>query len=396
MAVVINLVVEAFLFGDDPKNFNKEIDGSDTPEERSSLWRKRGSLGKLHNIVYFITRTTQRIRKFAELQKSVVNTAVTLDGEDKVYALERDGGIRWNSTYLMIKRGMKLERAINLFCFEMPELALDKLTTDDWADLAKIMEILEPFWELTIQLQGCVSKYGHEGLLQDVVIAMEQLLAHLRDHQVRYEFAPNDHQIKNCIKAAIDKMNTYMNLTRKSSAWAAAIVMHPGSKWKEFESSPNWKKKDELAAVKRSVKTLWENQYRKDGAVSSNGLAGPAPKKRRIDIGHRNTVFENPLAEDGRLDDPTKPPDDYMRYCRDPLDDIEDGREWWKAREHIYPDLVYLAWDMLAIPAMSSECERTFSKAGYQLTPQRTQLGNDILEASECLKQWLTMEILQL
>lgn len=85
-----------------------------------------------------------------------------------------------------------------------------------------------------------------------------------------------------------------------------------------------------------------------------------------------------------------------MRYCRDPLDDIEDAIQWWIAHEHIYPQLAGLAWDMLAIPAMSTECERTFSKAGYQLTPQRSQLGDDILEASECLKQWLTMGVVEL
>ena len=40
---------------------------------------------------------------------------------------------------------------------------------------------------------------------------------------------------------------------------------------------------------------------------------------------------------------------------------------------------------------MSTEGERTFGRARPQLTPQRSQLGEDILEASERVKQWLTV-----
>ena len=44
-----------------------------------------------------------------------------------------------------------------------------------------------------------------------------------------------------------------------------------------------------------------------------------------------------------------------------------------------------MAWDMIAIPAMSSECERVFSSAGRLVTPLRNRLKEDIIEASECL-----------
>ena len=388
--------MEAFLFGDDSKAFNKGLEGSESPEERNEVWRKRGPVGKLHNIVYYITRTSKRIQKFSALQIAENDRLSTLDDSDRVYALVRNGGVRWNSTYLMIERAIKLRHAINSFCYETEEMATDQLSLDDWADLAKVMEILEPFWELTVQLQGCVSKYGHEGLLHDVVTAIEDLLAGLREHNIHYEHASDDHYLSKGVKAAIRLMERYVKLTRESSAWAAAVVLHPASKWKDFENSSNWKNMGELAGVKRAVKKLWEDHYRKNEAGTLDVPSGPALKKRRFDIGHRYALSSHRINEDGRLDDPAKPPDDYMRYCRDPLDDIEDAIQWWRTHEHIYPQLARLAWDMLPIPAMSTECERTFSKAGYQLTPQRSQLGDDILEASECLKQWLTMGVVEL
>ena len=43
---------------------------------------------------------------------------------------------------------------------------------------------------------------------------------------------------------------------------------------------------------------------------------------------------------------------------------------------------------MLAIPAMSAECERVFSSTKELITPERNRLSCDIIEASECLKNW--------
>ena len=39
-------------------------------------------------------------------------------------------------------------------------------------------------------------------------------------------------------------------------------------------------------------------------------------------------------------------------------------------------------------PAMSAECERVFSSAKKLITPERNQLGEDIIETCECLKAW--------
>ena len=37
---------------------------------------------------------------------------------------------------------------------------------------------------------------------------------------------------------------------------------------------------------------------------------------------------------------------------------------WWRERgERLYPTLAVMAYDLLAMPAMSSECERAFSNA---------------------------------
>ena len=52
-----------------------------------------------------------------------------------------------------------------------------------------------------------------------------------------------------------------------------------------------------------------------------------------------------------------------------------------------------MAWDTLAIPAMSAECERVFSSAAHLVTSIRGRLQDDVIEANECLKMWYRQEL---
>jgi hypothetical protein len=147
------------------------------------------------------------------------------------------------------------------------------------------MEILQPFWELTVQLQGCVGKYDHEGLLSDVIIAIEDLLGTLNEHRIHYEHAPHDHYLSNGVKAAIRLMDKYVGHTRQSSAWAAAVAVYPASKWKDFEDSPNWRNKGEIVSVKRAVEKLWEDNYRRDEPSTSDNVSVPLLKSVDLTLG---------------------------------------------------------------------------------------------------------------
>lgn len=63
---------------------------------------------------------------------------------------------------------------------------------------------------------------------------------------------------------------------------------------------------------------------------------------------------------------------------------------WWRERgEHLYPTLAVMAYDLFAMPAMSSECERAFSSAKRLISEQRYNLKSDIIEADQCIRSWL-------
>lgn len=51
-------------------------------------------------------------------------------------------------------------------------------------------------------------------------------------------------------------------------------------------------------------------------------------------------------------------------------------------------DLARMAMDNLTIPAMSAETERVFSAAKLRMSDRRCKMGDDAVEALECLKSW--------
>jgi hypothetical protein len=51
-----------------------------------------------------------------------------------------------------------------------------------------------------------------------------------------------------------------------------------------------------------------------------------------------------------------------------------------------FQSLHLYAFDTLAIPTMSVECEKVSSSTKKLITPERNRLAEDIIEASECLK----------
>ena len=53
-----------------------------------------------------------------------------------------------------------------------------------------------------------------------------------------------------------------------------------------------------------------------------------------------------------------------------------------------------MALDILSIPAMSADPEHLFSSAKITISDRRNRLGIYTVEALECLKSWLKIEVL--
>jgi redox-regulated HSP33 family molecular chaperone len=59
---------------------------------------------------------------------------------------------------------------------------------------------------------------------------------------------------------------------------------------------------------------------------------------------------------------------------------------WHVNNQESFLTLHQMALDTLSIPAMSTKCKRVFSSNKKLLSPQRSRIKEDLIEASECLK----------
>ncbi|OAQ57447.1 transposase-like protein [Purpureocillium lilacinum] len=202
---IINLAVMEFLIGNRPPTTDPYHGPSDEEVEQ---WRRRGAIGKLHNIVVYITWTPQRLKAF---------TALT-DG----LRLRRDNDTRWNSWYRMVEWVLRprIRHAVTIFCAQEPALQEDVLTSSDWATLAEIHGFLEPFHDATIANEGMRDS------ICNVLPTMDYLL----------------HHIEAAKKAtSLPQLATMMETTRQSTQQRQySIRPSSGHTWKRLgKTKPN-------------------------------------------------------------------------------------------------------------------------------------------------------------
>ncbi|KAJ0128693.1 Uncharacterized protein HZ326_28217 [Fusarium oxysporum f. sp. albedinis] len=77
------------------------------------------------------------------------------------------------------------------------------------------------------------------------------------------------------------------------------------------------------------------------------------------------------------------------RYLRLEPQETEDPIEWWMAHRGQFLMVNQLALDILAIPAMATDCERSFSLAKLKLTTQKLSMTTERLEKLQCLN-WVS------
>jgi hypothetical protein len=102
---IINLAAKAFLFGKDTAAFEASVDSLEDNDDLDSnemktaqeAWRKKGAIGKFHNIVVFIRSSPQRREAF---KSCLVGDEIT---DDLMVIL--NNSTLWNSTYRSLRRG---------------------------------------------------------------------------------------------------------------------------------------------------------------------------------------------------------------------------------------------------------------------------------------------------
>ncbi|KAF6512765.1 hypothetical protein HZS61_007571 [Fusarium oxysporum f. sp. conglutinans] len=393
---VINLVVKAILYGKGVSKAERQLQCCND-QESFSVWRQRGVIGKVHNIVRYITRSDQRRQHFETLQAEALQ-------DDELFSLQliKDGGIRWNSTFSMLERALKLRNAIELFCAQWErdadyDLSQDFLKRSDWEEIQRFVALLKPFKDATLELEGHAI-HGNYGALWQALEMMDILDGLLQEEKAAVAADPGSYS--NYYVAGLDagytKLMKYFDLTAKTPYYRAAICLVPSFKLLYFKDK--WRSHEIwVDTVEPDVRQLY-NEYATKYSITEP--ASPpqqteqpqqTPELGRFKL-HRRLDRSVDVDSNSDRRKRRRMVDEFERYLYDedvvePF--VEEPLTWWREREKSYPILTQMAFDLFSIPAMSAECERVFSQSKRLITDERNRLGSATIEANECLKNWL-------
>jgi len=199
-AHTLNLVAKAILYGTDsdcvadaakfaPRFGSSASDNALTHRDKAAqlhnddttslaLWRKRGALGRCHNLVYHVKGSPRRRRYFESKQREI--------SDSRIYQLVANGGVRWNSDLEMIERALKLKDALQLYQDHYvndgadPLNPEDCLNAEDWDELKVLKELLQPLKDASVRCQT-VPISRHHGALWQTLSTTEWLLAKFED-----------------------------------------------------------------------------------------------------------------------------------------------------------------------------------------------------------------------
>jgi len=432
---IINLVVKAILYGEGVKEFNRTIAGA-SDAQQFALWRKFGSIGKIHNTVKYIMRSDQRRQHFLSGQGS---TSDDLLFDHTARLLIKDGGVRWNSTFHMMLRAVQLKGAITKFQDQPLDdtreraysPALDELDDHDWTEIKKYLGLLRHFVEATVHLEGNAEEEGNEGVrgaiwevypwLQVMWMKIDNAIERETVYATRLGLGTT--QFKVSLMYGKKKLTEYWEkLMDTTPYYYAAVLLCPGRQMEWFTTwwadYPDW-----IRSVKKGMEELFGEHMRTVETETPRADSEPETHEHRklpASVIKQRAIYramgiidaeeekEDTFA--GGLAVTPQPSPSSARgttrskqarvetelerwYQFRPAEEILNPLEFWISEatnpKSAFPKLAKLALDIFSIPAMSSECERVFSETKRVITDDRNQLGAATIEAIQCQKNWI-------
>ena len=163
----LNLAAQVFLLGDDPESFAAGVglaEFRNDLEELQELWRSRGFIGKLTNIIRHVRRSPKQREEFERIkvdESGDIEWLAVEDIEDE-HQLEliANNKTRWNSTLMMLQRAHQCRTRLQVYCSNWRpaasgdndnsyDLRNDILSPEEWEGVAEVIQVLKPLLHYT-------------------------------------------------------------------------------------------------------------------------------------------------------------------------------------------------------------------------------------------------------
>lgn len=432
---VINLAVKQLIFGkaaDAMEHIgssepDSEYDFDSLPADKLMQWRRRGPIGRLHNLNAAVLNSPQHLECLLKWQEEDLKSGVLelVDPETRKKRVPlrpiADNETRWNSRHRMMVRALLLRRYFNRIAEKAerawgrskrklmkPSIIDDKLSEEDWDVVEVFVQVLQPFDEISVRLQGnpktSEDDHVNTGSFWEYFPSFEYLLTHLEELKQNLDLLDglgedSADMVATHINLAWMKLNEYYDKLWPV-AYIGAVVLHPCFGWPALQY--HWEGHAEATEWEEDYSTRLKKMWKEEYATRVvPGLATLSTASSRRALSGYDAFLAQSLGKrkrahpDGRAGDPSqrRPAlDEYERYIQTftPADDKYQFSplSWWKEHEMEYPNLSRMASDLLSIPTMSAETERSFSSAGKMVSPLRTRLDRHTIGMAQSMRSW--------
>ena len=293
------------------------------------FWKGKGALGRLHNIVVYIRCTPQRLEEFAKCQSKDLNAHLN----------------RLKVSFEIEVLDVRVRLSANMQGYQ-------RALYEYYPSLAWMMNTIDAFR----------TEFATEA-------------ANDSTFQVLLE----------CCQHSWNKTEKYYVKCDETPVVYAAVMLNPAKKhqwFKEEWQNGTQEQRMWIEAVKVQVEELWRTEYRQTIPIEPSIAASIDDESLHAHL-HQYKRLKRIT--------PAAAVDDFADYIEtDALDegDKYDPLPYWYQRRQQQPDLARFAFDCLAIPPMSDDAERSFSGARDMISYRRSNLQDDIIEASSCLRNW--------
>ncbi|KAJ4733644.1 Zinc finger BED domain-containing protein DAYSLEEPER [Rhynchospora pubera] len=331
-----------------------------------------------------------------EIQRIEIDAAAAEPQPQNVNAPNKkpawDVETRWNSTYLMLELALQLKEAINRYA--LYDNNFGSCPNDvDWEHVEAVACHLKVFYDVTNKLSG--TKYPTLNIFFPEYC--EVYLTLIKMSKSDYPF------VVNMSKEMYKKWDKYWKIG--NVLLAVACVLDPRCKLAVVEYYFKMMLPEECNRFMENLKACLHQLFKEYSDAHFKGNQNQATNsstEMRSNISSSSSVISDTRAglqnflSDKRTTDPTK--SELEEYLSDALDgtslDAEfDILAWWKLKSPKYPILAKLTRDILAVPISTVASESTFSTAGRTLSPIRSSLNDESLEALICAQDWLRASV---
>jgi hypothetical protein len=272
---------------------------------------------------------------------------------DRLLRMVGDIPIRWNSTYDMILRAMRLRIPLRNWLDEQvilePDLERLALSPIDWKKLKYLIILLRPFVEYTSLIGN--TRDATINHTWNVYNALFDHLDMMRD-QFRHKDVERNPWISEFITvvdAGTAKLKEYYSKTGGpvETQYALAAMLDPSQKLGIF-AAPEWGRKWSKKYLKEFV-GHWSTNYQKLAVINDDQpRSSTAPQTL-------NGIFRQHRQSIGPRSVSTATMNEAEQYLLAPLigeDSETPVLQLWKRIEPSYPSLATMARDILAVPGM--------------------------------------------